>query len=127
MPLDRSCGSNNIVPGVFISLRESRIQNTIFESNSIRNRVPWAIIVAINFTQIILVMILRAYLVRQNAIRNRASENGEEKPENADEKEEYNEAFVVVQDANGRDVKKRVHRAFMDLTDRQNKEFRYVL
>lgn len=72
-------------------------------------------------------MILRAYLVRQNAIRNRASENGEEKPENADEKEEYNEAFVVVQDANGRDVKKRVHRAFMDLTDRQNKEFRYVL
>lgn len=40
---------------------------------------------------------------------------------------DFDDQYIVVRDDEGREVKKRVDRAFLDLTDLQNQEFRYVL
>ena len=39
----------------------------------------------------------------------------------------YDDQYIVVRDEEGREVRRRVDRAFLDLTDMQNHEFRYVL
>ncbi|KAH8117203.1 membrane transporter [Phellopilus nigrolimitatus] len=81
-----------------------------------RNRVPWAIIVACNGVVAILSLLIRLYLTRENNARARASYD-----------ETYEDVFIVVQDPKtGVEVKKKVDKAFLDLTDKQNRDFRYV-
>lgn len=89
-----------------------------------RNRVPWAIIVACNGAVAILALLIRAYLASQNAARDRMNEGSAEKNAGT---ADFDDQYIVVRDDEGREVKKRVDRAFLDLTDLQNQEFRYVL
>lgn len=86
-----------------------------------RNRVPWAIIVACNGVTAILALIIRAYLASQNAARDREAAGKAEKHDALDDH------YIIVRDETGQEIKKKVDRAFLDLTDIQNREFRYVL
>ncbi|KAI5124304.1 hypothetical protein M0805_008912 [Coniferiporia weirii] len=81
-----------------------------------RNRVPWAIMVACNGVVAILSLLIRFYLAHDNKARKNESYDST-----------YDDAFIVVQDEAGNEVKSKVDRAFLDLTDKQNREFRYVL
>ena len=81
------------------------------------NRVPWAIIIACNGVVAILCMIIRLYLARENHTRkNQVSSEPT-----------YEDVYIVVRDENGSEVKRKVDKAFLDLTDRQNLEYHYVL
>ena len=55
-------------------------------------------------------------LAREN--QRREAEQGGEKPD---------DAYIAQELADGRRVEKRVDRAFLDLTDIQNRDFRYAL
>ncbi|THH10288.1 hypothetical protein EW145_g1445 [Phellinidium pouzarii] len=81
-----------------------------------RNRVPWAIMIASNGVVAILSLLIRFYLARENSLREREEYDAT-----------YDETFIVVEDEKGGMAKKKVDRAFLDLTDKQNREFRYVL
>ena len=81
-----------------------------------RNRVPWAIMIGCNGLVAILCLLMRFYLANEN--RKRA--------DLADESA-YDNVVVLLQDQKGESRKEKVDRAFLDLTDRQNLEFRYVL
>lgn len=39
----------------------------------------------------------------------------------------YDDVWVKVADSDGKIIEKKVDKAFLDLTDRQNRDFRYVL
>lgn len=41
--------------------------------------------------------------------------------------ETYDDVYITVKGDDGSDVQKKVDKAFLDLTDRQNRDFRYVL
>lgn len=100
-----------------------------------RNHVPWAVLAACSFACMILILVLRYIL---------SAENKRRKEEEYDDK--YDNVFIVTKDADGKETEKRVdkvcllatmtpHRekliitpqAFLDLTDKQNREFHYVL
>ena len=50
-----------------------------------------------------------------------------EKPEKEAGMADFDDQYIVVRDDEGRETKRKVDRAFLDLTDLQNQEFRYVL
>lgn len=83
--------------------------------------VPWTICLASYAADIAIVTALWFLLRTENARRNaRAAEKGGEAA--AD-----NFGYLRTVDASGREVKAKVEKGFLDLTDRQNLAFRYVL
>ncbi|KAG6856455.1 hypothetical protein H0H87_004315 [Tephrocybe sp. NHM501043] len=81
-----------------------------------RNRVPWAILVGFCGFSALVLFTLRTLL---------ASENKRRDNEQHDDK--YDDVYVAHVEADGTTVEKKVDRAFLDLTDRKNRDFRYVL
>ncbi|EJC97572.1 MFS general substrate transporter [Fomitiporia mediterranea MF3/22] len=81
-----------------------------------RYHVPWAIL-SISHTGASLLFLLQRYLLdKENKRRDR------EPPDDT-----YDDVWVKITDENGEIIKKKIDRSFLDLTDRQNREFRYVL
>ncbi|KAJ4475566.1 major facilitator superfamily domain-containing protein [Lentinula aciculospora] len=81
-----------------------------------RNHVPWIVIGVCYVVSIILLMIIRAYL---------ASENRRRDAESIDST--YDDVYMELIGSNGVMEKVKVEKEFLDLTDVQNREFRYVL
>jgi len=81
-----------------------------------RNHVPWAIFSTCYFVSAILLLILRFILAAENKRRD-----GEPYDDT------YDNIFITVVDSDGKQISKRVNKAFLDITDKQNREFRYVL
>ncbi|KAH7889599.1 MFS general substrate transporter [Phlebopus sp. FC_14] len=77
-----------------------------------RNHVPWAVITATSFASAVGLLILRYLLASEN--KQRESEN---RGDNYDS--------IYIRDAFGKERK--IDKAFLDLTDKQNRDFRYVL
>ncbi|EJD04816.1 membrane transporter [Fomitiporia mediterranea MF3/22] len=81
-----------------------------------RYHVPWAVI-SICYTTAALLLLLQRYMLnKENKRRDR------EPPDDT-----YDDVWVKITDEGGEIIEKKVDRAFLDLTDRQNREFRYVL
>ncbi|EPQ57979.1 MFS general substrate transporter [Gloeophyllum trabeum ATCC 11539] len=81
-----------------------------------RNHVPWAVITVCIFVYCCILLGIRAYCVSENKRRD-----NERRDEN------YEDVYVTVKNENGTVVEKKVDKAFLDLTDRENLDFRYVL
>jgi len=81
-----------------------------------RNHVPWAIITACNAAAAVSLLFLRYML---------ASENKRRQAEQHDSQDE--DIYITYKLEDGTEVEKKVDKAFRDLTDIQNREFRYVL
>ncbi|KAJ3733083.1 MFS general substrate transporter [Lentinula guzmanii] len=83
-----------------------------------RNHVPWAVIGACYVSCITLLLLLRLSMSRENRKRD-----AEPQDENAD-----TEVYVKQETADGGIVKMlKVDKGFLDMTDIQNRSFRYVL
>ncbi|KAJ3765358.1 major facilitator superfamily domain-containing protein [Lentinula raphanica] len=83
-----------------------------------RNHVPWAVIGACYVSAITLLLLLRLYMSREN--RKRDKEPQGEAAET--------DVYVKQETANGDVVKLvKVDKGFLDMTDIQNRSFRYVL
>ncbi|KAG0706185.1 membrane transporter [Suillus ampliporus] len=81
-----------------------------------RYHIPWAVIGACYGICPIILLVIRAVLARENRIRD---------GEPLDDSEE---GYVIERiTENGKRVEVKVDKAFLDLTDRQNRDFRYVL
>ncbi|KAI0797539.1 major facilitator superfamily domain-containing protein [Abortiporus biennis] len=79
-----------------------------------RNHVPWAILSACWFATMVLILITRIYLAREN--KKRDQEGHDSTYDN-----------VYLSDGSEKSEAKKVDKAFLDLTDIQNRDFRYVL
>ncbi|OJA12545.1 hypothetical protein AZE42_08142 [Rhizopogon vesiculosus] len=77
-----------------------------------RNHIPWAVIAACNFAAGVALVTLRFMLNNENKKREKETRD-----------DQYDNRYVL--DEGGE--KKRVDKAFLDLTDKQNRDFRYVL
>ncbi|TFY77932.1 hypothetical protein EWM64_g6083 [Hericium alpestre] len=87
-----------------------------------RNHVPWDIFSGVCVVSVLLLLLARWMLARENARRDReAEQNGSTKSD------AYDDVYIEGLDAEGWKVKTHVDRAFLDLTDIQNREFRYPL
>ncbi|KAG1852262.1 MFS general substrate transporter [Suillus subalutaceus] len=80
-----------------------------------RNHVPWAVIGTCYVVCPLLLLVIRAVLARENRIRD---------AEPVDDGEEYVIERIT---EDGKHVEVKVDKEFLDLTDRQNRDFRYVL
>ncbi|KAF8891290.1 major facilitator superfamily domain-containing protein [Infundibulicybe gibba] len=81
-----------------------------------RNHVPWAILAACAFASGVIILILRALYARENKKRD------------AEQRDDtYDNVYLTHVELDGTTVEKRVDREFLDLTDVQNRDFRYVL
>ncbi|EKM82407.1 hypothetical protein AGABI1DRAFT_117893 [Agaricus bisporus var. burnettii JB137-S8] len=83
-----------------------------------RNRVPWIINAVVFGVCALVLLLIRAYLVWEN--KKRDEDFGEKS-------DYYDDVYLTHLDEKGNPVQKKVDRAFLDLTDIQNREFRYVL
>ncbi|KAG2144010.1 MFS general substrate transporter [Suillus cothurnatus] len=80
-----------------------------------RNHVPWAVIGATYVACPVLLLVIRAVLVRENRIRDA-------------EPVQASEEYVIERiTEDGKRVEANIDKEFLDLTDRQNRDFRYVL
>jgi len=79
-----------------------------------RNRIPWEILSACWFASMVLLLVTRFYLARENSKRDR---------------EEHDSTYdnVYLSEVGEKGEAKKVDKAFLDLTDIQNRDFRYVL
>ncbi|KAG8907649.1 hypothetical protein FRB99_003111 [Tulasnella sp. 403] len=84
-----------------------------------RNTVPFAILTTTYIIDIIIILIIRWYLLRENKRRDA------EKLASGKEYEEY--GYVETTREDGTVVKVKVPIQFMDITDKENKAFRYPL
>jgi len=84
-----------------------------------RNKVPFAIISACSIASAFTLFVTRQYLAYQNKKRDDEAAAGAIA-------DKYGEVYITVME-DGKAVEKRVDRAFQDLTDLQNRDFRYVL
>ncbi|KIK59493.1 hypothetical protein GYMLUDRAFT_669072 [Collybiopsis luxurians FD-317 M1] len=85
-----------------------------------RNHVPWDFLAASMGASILLLLILRTVLARENARRDNARHYHDA----------YDEVYLELKlDASGTGVvsKVKIDKAFLDLTDLQNQDFRYTL
>ncbi|KAG9308676.1 MFS general substrate transporter [Chiua virens] len=80
-----------------------------------RNHIPWIIIGICNLICPLLLLVIRWLLARENARRD------------AEPIEDDEEFFVEKEMDDGTRVQVKVDKAFMDLTDRENRDYRYVL
>ncbi|PSS31052.1 hypothetical protein PHLCEN_2v2384 [Hermanssonia centrifuga] len=81
-----------------------------------RNHIPWAILSACWFVTAILLLVTRAYLARENAKRDKEQHDSK-----------YDDIYITDVKADGTKEEIKVDKEFLDLTDRQNRDFRYVL
>ncbi|KZT39708.1 MFS general substrate transporter [Sistotremastrum suecicum HHB10207 ss-3] len=81
-----------------------------------RNRVPWIIISVCYLICPFILLAIRRLLKNENTRRDTESRD-----------DSYDETYVEQKLDDGTTVEIKVDRAFLDLTDRQNREFRYVL
>ncbi|CAE6333014.1 unnamed protein product [Rhizoctonia solani] len=81
-----------------------------------RNRIPWIVITISYFLCPIILLIIRVRLSRENKRRD-----AEPKAEEEDD------AYIEEVLEDGTKVERKVDKAFLDLTDIQNRDFRYVL
>ncbi|PPR05104.1 hypothetical protein CVT26_012340 [Gymnopilus dilepis] len=81
-----------------------------------RNHVPWTVIAVCIGVCALLILILRFMLDREN--KRREAEKAEDS---------YDDVYLAQEKQDGTKAEKHVDRAFLDLTDIQNREFRYVL
>ncbi|KAH7880069.1 MFS general substrate transporter [Lentinula edodes] len=81
-----------------------------------RNHVPWIVIGVCYVVSIILLMIIRAYLANENRRRD---------VEPLDTT--YDDVYTELMGSDGVMEKVKVEKEFLDLTDVQNRQFRYVL
>ncbi|PVF97420.1 MFS general substrate transporter [Serendipita vermifera] len=90
-----------------------------------RNRVPWSILLTSFCCQVIIILFLRWYLNRRNQRRDTAAAVATTE----EEKEKYGEYgwLEVADPKTGAMTKVRVEKRFLDLTDFENLNFRYVL
>ncbi|KAG8929549.1 hypothetical protein FRC01_004156 [Tulasnella sp. 417] len=84
-----------------------------------RNTVPWIIILSSFAFDILIISVIRWYLVRENKRRDA------EKLASGEEYEEF--GFVEHVQEDGSVVKLKVPIQFLDITDLENKAFRYPL
>ncbi|PAV15644.1 MFS general substrate transporter [Pyrrhoderma noxium] len=98
------CVGNSVGPQMWLS------------QYSPRNYVPWGVIAGCYTLCPLLMLLQRWHLARENKKRD------QEPPDTT-----YDDVWVKVEDEKGNIIEKRVDKAFLDLTDRQNREFRYVL
>ncbi|QRV76049.1 major facilitator superfamily transporter [Ceratobasidium sp. AG-Ba] len=85
-----------------------------------RNYVPWGINLASYVGDIILILSIRYVLQKENKRRDALQASG-----NAAYEE--HEGYVERTDSDGRVVRQKVDRGLLDMTDRENLSFRYVL
>ncbi|EED79307.1 predicted protein [Postia placenta Mad-698-R] len=78
-----------------------------------RNHIPWAILTACWFVSGMLLLVTRWYLARENAKRDREAHDPT-----------YDDVYITDEATQS---EKKVDKAFLDLTDIQNRDFRYVL
>ncbi|KAH9483910.1 putative transporter PB10D8.01 [Psilocybe cubensis] len=81
-----------------------------------RNHVPWSIISACIGVSFVLILTLRFMLYSENKRRDAEKRD-----------ESYDNIYLTQELADGTQTEKRVDRAFLDLTDLQNRDFRYDL
>ncbi|GAB1521882.1 hypothetical protein RhiTH_004981 [Rhizoctonia solani] len=81
-----------------------------------RNRIPWIVITISYFLCPIILLIIRARLSRENKKRDAEPKT-----------EEEDDAYIEETLQDGTKVERKVDKAFLDLTDIQNRDFRYVL
>lgn len=81
-----------------------------------RNRVPWIINTVVFGVCGLTLLALRFYLAQQNKKRETESHDSS-----------YDDVYLTHVDEKGNRVEKKVDRAFLDITDIQNREFRYIL
>ncbi|KAF9265637.1 MFS general substrate transporter [Marasmius fiardii PR-910] len=81
-----------------------------------RNHVPWALLAASCGASAVLLYVLRFILARENQRRNAEARD-----------ETYDNVYITHVNPDGSKEQKRVDKAFLDLTDIQNRDFRYVL
>ncbi|KAJ7685465.1 major facilitator superfamily domain-containing protein [Mycena polygramma] len=81
-----------------------------------RNHIPWAIITACSVASALLLIIIRYVYASENKRR-----------ETAADKDNYDDYYITEFQDDGTTIERKVDREFLDLTDVENKEFRYVL
>jgi len=81
-----------------------------------RNHVPWTIIGICYGCCMILLLLIRFHLVRQNKLRDAAPSS-----------DEYSDVYIERINDDGSIDEIKVEKEFLDLTDFQNRDFRYVL
>ncbi|KAF7793127.1 hypothetical protein EIP86_004236 [Pleurotus ostreatoroseus] len=81
-----------------------------------RNHVPWAILSACWAASALLFLVTRAYLAWENAARDRETHDAR-----------WDEVYITETRPDGTKEEVRVDKEFLDLTDIQNRDFRYVL
>lgn len=81
-----------------------------------RNHVPWTIISVCIGVCAVLILLLRFMLDRENKRRDAEKRD-----------DSYDDVYLTQEYSDGTKTEKRVDRAFLDLTDIQNRDFRYVL
>ncbi|KAK7045193.1 MFS general substrate transporter [Favolaschia claudopus] len=81
-----------------------------------RNRVPWAIINCCFIADMILILLIRWELSAENKRRDREAPS-----------DEYDNVYIERISPDGVPEKVKVDKEFLDLTDGQNRDFRYVL
>ncbi|KAI5900438.1 MFS general substrate transporter [Schizophyllum commune H4-8] len=82
-----------------------------------RNHVPWTVIACCSFVSGLLLLALRYVLASENKRRDAS----------AQETDSLDEVYVEQKDESGAVREAKVDKAFLDLTDKQNKDFRYIL
>ena len=94
-----------------------------------RNHVPWGVITATNFSSAVALLVLRYLYLRENKRRDLETRD-----------DTYDAAYIKTDSGESRKVDKAslpygshphgvnyCPQAFLDLTDKQNRDFRYVL
>ncbi|KIY73206.1 MFS general substrate transporter [Cylindrobasidium torrendii FP15055 ss-10] len=81
-----------------------------------RNHVPWALIAACNLASAVILLGLRFMLAKENRRRDSLPHDPT-----------YDDAYISHVNEDGKEVQGKVDKAFLDLTDIQNQDFRYLL
>ncbi|KAI0063439.1 MFS general substrate transporter [Artomyces pyxidatus] len=81
-----------------------------------RNHVPWGIIAGASVISGALLFVARVYLARENAARQLEQRDST-----------FDDVYITREDADGKSVRRHVDKEFLDLTDKQNREYRYLL
>ncbi|KAF8318443.1 MFS general substrate transporter [Clavulina sp. PMI_390] len=92
-----------------------------------RNIVPFGVFLGCNAASLILLLVIRVVLARENARRDAEKTSHLDAETATPEEDLYEHVYVEVLAEDGTRVRKHVDKAFLDLTDFQNRDFRYVL
>ncbi|KAH9991565.1 hypothetical protein BJV77DRAFT_1159464 [Russula vinacea] len=80
-----------------------------------RNHVPWTVGGVLHLTCMVLLFSIRVLLARENKRRDAEPRDNS-----------FDDVHMVI-DEDGKQIEVKVSKEFLDLTDRQNRDFRYVL